>query len=118
MTEPIGVQALTPNPALELFAVLIGEWRTSGTHPLLPGAEIRGRADPDAVLALCDADAELERLGALLGRPRPAEPDRGQVAVRDHPAEFRLPDGPDAEGPRPGRLAPVPRRGRLDQVVG
>lgn len=38
------------------------------------GAEIRGRADPDAVLALCDADAELERLGALLGRPRPAEP--------------------------------------------
>ena len=40
------------------------------------GAEIRGRADPDAVLALCDADAELERLGALLGRLRP-EPAGG-----------------------------------------
>jgi hypothetical protein len=35
------------------------------------GAEIRGRAEAGAVLALCDANAELERLGALLGRLRP-----------------------------------------------
>ena len=35
------------------------------------GAELGGRAEAGAVLALCDANAELERLGALLGRLRP-----------------------------------------------
>jgi hypothetical protein len=38
------------------------------------GAGLHGRAEAGAVLALCEANAELERLGALLGRPRPAEP--------------------------------------------
>jgi hypothetical protein len=29
---------------LELLEVLVGEWTTEGAHPLLPGADIRGRA--------------------------------------------------------------------------
>jgi hypothetical protein len=44
MTGPIGVEALIPNPALQPFAGLIGEWRSSGTHPLVPGTTFHGRA--------------------------------------------------------------------------
>lgn len=33
-----------PNPALEPLSVLIGEWNTAGSHPLVPGATLRGRA--------------------------------------------------------------------------
>lgn len=36
--------ASIPNPALEPFGILIGEWRTTGTHPLLPGVTVHGRA--------------------------------------------------------------------------
>jgi hypothetical protein len=36
--------ASTPNPALESFEVLIGEWSTEGTHPLFPGVTLHGRA--------------------------------------------------------------------------
>jgi hypothetical protein len=38
----IGARALIPNPALAPLAFLIGEWRTTGTHPMLPGAELVG----------------------------------------------------------------------------
>ena len=31
------------NPALRPFAALIGEWRTTGTHPLVPGTTFHGR---------------------------------------------------------------------------
>lgn len=43
MTTPIGSAALRPNPALEPLAPLIGSWRTTGTHPLLPGTTFHGR---------------------------------------------------------------------------
>ncbi|HEX6590242.1 MAG TPA: hypothetical protein VF039_14645 [Longimicrobiales bacterium] len=36
--------ASKPNPALEAFRVLIGEWRTTATHPMLPGVTVQGRA--------------------------------------------------------------------------
>jgi len=32
------------NPALQPFAVLIGEWRTEGRHPYFPGKIFHGRA--------------------------------------------------------------------------
>ena len=43
MTVPIGSEALRPNPALEPLAPLVGEWRTTGTHPLVPGTTFHGR---------------------------------------------------------------------------
>jgi hypothetical protein len=38
-----GDRALIPNPALRPFEVLVGEWRTTGTHPLVPGTTFHGR---------------------------------------------------------------------------
>ncbi len=43
MTTPIGAEALRPNPALGPLAPLLGEWRTTGTHPLVPGTTFHGR---------------------------------------------------------------------------
>jgi hypothetical protein len=43
MTTPIGREAQRPNPALEPLTPLIGEWRTTGTHPLVPGTIFHGR---------------------------------------------------------------------------
>jgi len=43
MTTPIGSAARRPNPALEPLAPLIGEWRTTASHPLLPGRTFHGR---------------------------------------------------------------------------
>ena len=43
MTGPIGSEARRPNPALEGLAPLIGEWRTTGTHPLAPDTTFHGR---------------------------------------------------------------------------
>jgi hypothetical protein len=39
----IGSAALRPNPALESLAPLVGTWRTTGTHPLVPGTTFHGR---------------------------------------------------------------------------
>jgi hypothetical protein len=39
----VGAEAEKPNPALKPFEFLIGEWRTTGTHPMLPGTELSGR---------------------------------------------------------------------------
>lgn len=33
-----------PNPALKRFGALIGEWKSTGSHPLLPGVELKGWA--------------------------------------------------------------------------
>lgn len=44
MTDKIGSKALKPNPALKPFESLVGEWRTTGTHPYMPGEELHGRA--------------------------------------------------------------------------
>jgi hypothetical protein len=43
MTSPIGSEALIPNPALQPFAALVGEWQTTGTHPHMPGTIFHGR---------------------------------------------------------------------------
>lgn len=43
MPPAIGAKALVPNPALQPLTFLIGEWRTVGTHPLLPGETLIGR---------------------------------------------------------------------------
>jgi hypothetical protein len=37
-------KASIPNPALKLFSTLVGEWKTEGTHPLLPGITVHGRS--------------------------------------------------------------------------
>ena len=39
----IGTKAQTINPALQPLAFLIGEWATTGTHPLVPGKTLSGR---------------------------------------------------------------------------
>ena len=44
MTKRIGGEARKPNAALKPFDPLIGEWRTTGTHPLVPGKTFHGRA--------------------------------------------------------------------------
>src|SRR5204862_4725756 len=36
--------ASIPNPALRPFSILIGNWDTTGTHPLVPDAILHGRA--------------------------------------------------------------------------
>jgi hypothetical protein len=43
MATAIGPEAQRPNPALEPLAPLLGEWCTTGTHPLMPGMAFRGR---------------------------------------------------------------------------
>ena len=35
---------MQPNPRLQVLAVLIGEWTTIGTHPMLPGKTFHGHA--------------------------------------------------------------------------
>ena len=37
-------EASIPNPALKAFGVLVGEWNTVGTHPLVPGTTFHGHA--------------------------------------------------------------------------
>jgi len=45
LDEPgtVGAKALIPNPALRPLQFLIGEWRTIGTHPMVPGKKLPGR---------------------------------------------------------------------------
>src|SRR3954468_14268153 len=43
MATPIGSEAQRPNPELETLTPLIGEWRATGTHPLVPGTTFHGR---------------------------------------------------------------------------
>lgn len=43
METPIGAEARRPNPALRPLTPLIGSWRTTGSHPLLPGRALTGR---------------------------------------------------------------------------
>jgi hypothetical protein len=42
-SSPPGAKALVRNPALKPLEFLIGEWRTTGTHPLVPGDTLLGR---------------------------------------------------------------------------
>src|SRR5262249_3146464 len=43
MATPVGPEAQRPNSALEPLSPLIGVWRTTGTHPLVPGTTFHGR---------------------------------------------------------------------------
>jgi hypothetical protein len=43
MATPIGPEAQRSNPALEALSPLIGVWRTTGRHPLVPGTTFHGR---------------------------------------------------------------------------
>ncbi|MCU1370450.1 MAG: uncharacterized protein JWO77_1644 [Ilumatobacteraceae bacterium] len=43
MTTPIGSDAQRANPALEPLTPLVGVWRTTGTHPMVPGVTFHGR---------------------------------------------------------------------------
>lgn len=44
MTNKIGHEAQRPNPALKLLEPWVGDWATTGTHPLVPGKTFHGRA--------------------------------------------------------------------------
>ena len=44
MPPHIATNAQIPNPRLAPFARLVGDWRTRGTHPALPGTTLHGRA--------------------------------------------------------------------------
>lgn len=37
-------KAAIPNPALQQFASLVGEWKTAGTHPLVPDTILHGHS--------------------------------------------------------------------------
>jgi hypothetical protein len=43
MTTANDNEAAKPNPALEPFGVLVGTWKTIGTHPMVPGKTFHGR---------------------------------------------------------------------------
>lgn len=43
MVHEIGANARIANPRLKFFERIIGEWRSTGTHPALPGVTLRGR---------------------------------------------------------------------------
>lgn len=43
MARIVGGEALKPNPALKPFEVLVGEWKTEGSHPYFPGTVLHGR---------------------------------------------------------------------------
>lgn len=41
--KPMSREAAKPNPALLPLGVLVGSWKTVGTHPLVPGTIFHGR---------------------------------------------------------------------------
>src|SRR5687767_13692059 len=41
--DEIGLAALKLNPRLELLSPFIGTWRTTGSHPMMPGQVLQGR---------------------------------------------------------------------------
>lgn len=43
MSNKIGHEASIPNPALKPLSVLVGTWKTTGTHPYLPNKTLHGR---------------------------------------------------------------------------
>ena len=44
MTQIFAQKASVPNPALEPFRVLIGNWNTTGTHGAVPDTVLHGHA--------------------------------------------------------------------------
>ena len=43
MPEVVTNEAAKPNPALQPLSVLVGTWKTVGTHPLVPDTTFHGR---------------------------------------------------------------------------
>jgi hypothetical protein len=43
MAESVHNEAAKPNPALAPLSVLVGTWKTTGTHPLVPGTTFHGQ---------------------------------------------------------------------------
>lgn len=43
MADDIGARASIANPQLKFFERIIGQWRTTGTHPAMPGVTLHGR---------------------------------------------------------------------------
>ncbi|QDZ13106.1 hypothetical protein [Devosia ginsengisoli] len=43
MADDIGAKANIANPQLKFFERIIGQWRTTGTHPAMPGVTLHGR---------------------------------------------------------------------------
>ena len=43
MTASADNEAAKPNPALRALSVLVGSWKTVGTHPLVPAKTFHGR---------------------------------------------------------------------------
>lgn len=43
MADDIGARANIANPQLKFFERIIGQWRTTGTHPAMPGVTLHGR---------------------------------------------------------------------------
>ncbi len=43
-SNKVGHEALIPNPALKLLSILVGTWKTTGTHPYFPDKTLHGRA--------------------------------------------------------------------------
>lgn len=43
MDDAAANEAAKPNPALAPLTILVGTWKTTGTHPLVPGTTFHGR---------------------------------------------------------------------------
>jgi hypothetical protein len=43
MADRVTNEAAKPNPALSSLGALVGTWKTTGTHPLVPGTTFHGR---------------------------------------------------------------------------
>ncbi len=65
MTTKAELPLQMPNPALQDLAVLVGEWATTGTHPMIPGTTLHGHA----AFAWLEGGAFL-RLRSSLNDPR------------------------------------------------
>lgn len=50
MARKIGAKALKLNPALKVLETLVDEWQTTGSHPYLPGVELKGRASIEWIM--------------------------------------------------------------------
>lgn len=44
MAKSIGGKAQIPNPALKPLGILVGKWKTEGSHGMLPGVTVHGNA--------------------------------------------------------------------------
>ena len=44
MSREIGIKAKIPNPALSPLSKIVGDWSTTGTHPMVRNTTVHGRA--------------------------------------------------------------------------